>query len=99
MNIKIHAVNFNINQNLTDFVNEKVGKLDHYYDAILSSEVFLKLENTSEVENKVSEIKVFIPGHEIFVKKMAKSFEEATDLALEAARKQISKQKEKIKGM
>jgi putative sigma-54 modulation protein len=99
MNIKIHAVNFNISQHLTDFVNEKVSKLDHYYDAIVSSEIYLKLENTSDVENKISEVKVLIPGSEIFVKKKAKSFEEATDLALEAAKKQISKHKEKVKGM
>ena len=96
MNIKIHAVNFNISQHLTDFVNEKVSKLNHYYDAIINSEVYLKLENTSEVENKISELKIMIPGNEIFVKKKAKSFEEATDLAIEAAKKQISKHKEKL---
>ena len=99
MNIKIQSVNFNISDNLSSFVNEKVGKLEHYFDSIVSSEVYLKLENTSEIENKISEIKILIPGNEIFVKKKAKSFEEATDLAIDALKKQINKHKEKIKGV
>ncbi len=99
MNIKIQSVNFNINDNLSSFVNDKVGKLEQYFDSIVSSEVYLKLENTTEIENKISEIKVLIPGNEIFVKKKAKSFEEATDLAVDALKKQINKHKEKIKGV
>ncbi len=99
MNIKIQSVNFNINDNLSSFVNEKVGKLEQYFDSIVSSEVYLKLENTTEIENKIAEIKVLIPGNEIFVKKKAKSFEEATDLAVDALKKQINKHKEKIKGV
>ena len=99
MNIKIQSVNFNINDNLSSFVNDKVGKLEQYFDSIISSEVYLKLENSTEVENKISEIKVLIPGNEIFVKKKAKSFEEATDLAVDALKKQINKHKEKIKGV
>ena len=99
MNIKIQSVNFNINDNLSSFVNEKVGKLEQYFDSIVSSEVYLKLENTAEIENKIAEIKVLIPGNEIFVKKKAKSFEEATDLAVDALKKQINKHKEKIKGV
>ncbi len=99
MNIKIQSVNFNINDNLSSFVNEKVGKLENYFDSIVSSEVYLKLENTSEIENKISEIKILIPGNEMFVKKKAKTFEEATDLAVDALKKQITKHKEKIKGV
>lgn len=100
MNVKIQSINFNINENLTSFVSDKVRKLDQFYDSIISSEVYLKLENTAEIDNKVSEIRVFIPGNnDVFVKKKAKSFEEATDLAVEALRKQISKHKDKIKGL
>ena len=71
----------------------------NYFDSIVSSEVYLKLENTSEIENKISEIKILIPGNEMFVKKKAKTFEEATDLAVDALKKQITKHKEKIKGV
>ena len=66
-----------------------------FYDAIVSAEVFLRLENNSEGENKVSELKILIPGKELFAKKQARTFEEATDLVTEALRKQIIKQKKR----
>jgi putative sigma-54 modulation protein len=95
MDIKLHTVHFTADQKLINFVNEKVGKLELFYDGIVSAEVFLRLENNSEGENKVSELKVLTPGKELFAKKQAKSFEEATDLVVEALRKQVKKKKEK----
>ena len=47
--------------------------------------------------NKVAEIKINIPGTELFAKKQCASFEEATDLAVDALRRQIQKHKEKIR--
>ena len=69
MKVSIHAVNFNIDRKLVDFVQEKLDKLEKYYDKVVSSDVYLKLENTSDKENKTAEIKIHVPGDEIVVKK------------------------------
>ena len=95
MDIKIHSVHFTADKKLIDFVEDKINKLQLFYDAIVSAEVFLRLENNSEGENKVSEFKILIPGKELFAKKQARTFEEATDLVTEALRKQIIKQKKR----
>ena len=95
MDIKIHSVHFAADKKLIDFVEDKINKLQLFYDAIVSAEVFLRLENNSEGENKVSELKILIPGKELFAKKQARTFEEATDLVTEALRKQIIKQKKR----
>jgi putative sigma-54 modulation protein len=95
MDIKIHSVHFTADKKLIDFVEDKINKLQLFYDAIVSAEVFLRLENNSEGENKVSELKILIPGKELFAKKQARTFEEATDLVTEALRKQIIKQKKR----
>lgn len=95
MNLKIQSVHFDADKKLLDFVEEKVAKLHHFYDGILGSDVVLKLDKSSDTENKVSEIKVLIKGHDMFAKKQGKTFEEATDLAVEALRSQIIKHKEK----
>lgn len=95
MDIKIHSVHFTADKKLIDFVEDKINKLQLFYDAIVSVEVFLRLENNSEGENKVSELKILIPGKELFAKKQARTFEEATDLVTEALRKQIIKQKKR----
>ena len=95
MNIKVHAVHFSVDQKLVDYIEDKVGKLNLFNDHIVSGEVFLRLENTTDVDNKVGEVKINLPGKELFAKKQAKSFEEAIDLAVEAVRKQVLKEKER----
>lgn len=47
--------------------------------------------------NKISEIKLMIPGNQLFAKEQCKTFEEATDLAIESLRKQLEKHKQKIR--
>jgi putative sigma-54 modulation protein len=56
----------------------------------------LRLDKSSDKENKITEIKILIPGKELFAKKQCKSFEESADLVVEALRKQIVKHKEKV---
>jgi putative sigma-54 modulation protein len=56
----------------------------------------LKLDNViHQIKDKVAEIRVQIPKHEIFVKQSTKSFEESFDMALDAVLIQIKKVKEK----
>lgn len=95
VNLKIHSVHFDADKDLVNFIHERVDKLANYYDKIIDGEVFLKVENSPDPENKVAEIKLMIPGNDLFAKKQCKSFEEATDLAIEALRKQLKKHKEK----
>jgi putative sigma-54 modulation protein len=99
MDIKVSSVHFNADKKLLDFVNKKVNKLIKFYEEIIGAEVFLRLENTQDIDNKVAEIKLMIPGSELFAKKQSKTFEEATENAVDALRQQIIKHKEKVKGI
>jgi len=98
MTINIQSVHFDADKKLLDFVNDKVGKLNKYYDGIINSEITLRLDKNGNNENKIAEIKMLGKGHEFFAKKQTSSFEESTDLTCEALRNQIMKHKEKIKG-
>jgi len=40
MDIKIHSVHFTADKKLIDFVEDKINKLQLFYDAIVSAEVF-----------------------------------------------------------
>ena len=97
MKVNLQAVNFNVDRKLVDFVQEKLDKLEKYYDKIISSDVFLRLENTSDKENKTVEIKINVPGDDFVVKKTAKSFEEGVDLAVDSLERVIVKRKEKLR--
>ena len=63
----------------------------------MSADVFLRVEVPQQADNKIVEIKLDVPGADFFAKKQADSFEEATDLAVEALKNQIQKHKEKYK--
>ncbi|MDA9555273.1 ribosome-associated translation inhibitor RaiA [Pelobium sp.] len=97
MKIAIQSIHFDADQKLLAFIQKKADKLDQYYDQIISGEVYLKLNNVTEETNKIVEIKLMIPGNTLFAKEECKSFEEATDLAIESLRKQIRRYKEKIR--
>jgi putative sigma-54 modulation protein len=97
MDIKIHSIRFDADIKLLNFIKNKVDKLVTFYDDIIGTEVFLRLENSQGLENKVVEIKLTIPGNELFAKRQTKTFEESTDLAVEALRRQIRKHKTKLK--
>jgi len=98
MNIKINSVKFVADKKLKDFVHGKVKKLVQFYDDIIFAEVYLKLENVQDLNNKVAEIKLEIPGNDLFVKKQSNSFEKSTDSAVDALKRQITKHKQKLRG-
>ena len=95
MKITVQSIRFNADKKLLDFIQKKANKLDQFFDRIISGEVYLKLENTEDVANKITEIKLTLPGTQLFAKEQCKSFEEGTDLAVECLRKQIEKHKQK----
>jgi putative sigma-54 modulation protein len=99
MNIQIQTVHFDADQKLIEFTEKKVEKLVKLYDAIVKTEVIFKLDKSSSDENKIAEIKLEIPGNDLFAKRQCKSFEEAVDEVLDALKKQLTKHKEKQRGV
>jgi putative sigma-54 modulation protein len=97
MKVNVHAVNFNVDGKLVGFIQERMDRLEKYYDKIVSSDVFLKVEKTSEKENKIVEIKMLVPGDEFMVKKQCKTFEEALEQSAESLERLLTKRKEKVK--
>ncbi len=97
MKVNVHAVNFTVDKKLVDFVQERMDKLEKYYDRVVSSDVFLKVEKTSEKENKNVEIRINVPGDDFLVEKQCKSFEEAVEQAAESLERLLVKRKEKLR--
>lgn len=97
MKVSITSVKFKTDRKLEEFINGKVEKLSGVYDGIIGSEVTLKLENGEAIDNKVAEIRLQIKGNDLFARKQSASFEEATDTAVDALRKQLDKHKDKFR--
>ena len=97
MKVITQSVNFSADQKLIDFVQLKMDKLDQYFDKVIGADVFLKVENRSEKENKIFEVKLKVPGDSFVVKKECKSFEEGVDLAAQSLERLLKKRKEKLR--
>jgi len=99
MKTTINSIKFDADRKLVAFVQDKVKKLSKFYDEIVAAEVFLKLENTQDTDNKIVEIKIEIPGNHLFSRKQSKTFEESTVLVIDALKLQLIKHKEKMRGL
>ena len=95
MKLQVHSIHFDADRKLISYIQRKLDKLDTFYDRLVDGEVFLRLNNEG-IENKTVEIKVRVPGSQLFAIEKARSFEEATGLAAEALRNQLKKFKTKV---
>lgn len=96
MKLRIQSVNFDATEKLEQYISKKASKLEKFFDEIMNVEVYLKVVKPESATNKEAEIKVSMPNVEFFASKTCDSFEEASDLSLEAIEKQIRKYKEKV---
>ena len=97
MKVNTQSVNFNADKKLIDFIQRRMDKLEQFYDKVIQSDVYLKLDNTSQKENKIFEARVSVPGDSIVVKKQCKTFEEGADSAASSIERQLKKRKEKLR--
>ena len=96
MKLQMHSIHFDADSKLIDFIQKKVDKLETFFDRIIDGEVFMRLEKNGARENKIVELKINIPGDQLFAKEQAKSFEAAADKAVDAVRRQLKRSKEKL---
>ena len=91
MKIQMHSVHFDADQKLLDFVQQRLNKLETFYDKVIDGEVIMRINNKDGNANKTIEIKLLVPGTTLFSEEDAASFEAAT----ESLKRQIIKHKEK----
>ncbi len=94
MIVRIESPHLNADSKLLDYVTRKVSKMENYYDRIMDAEVILKLENAGQIKDKIVEIKLHVPGETLFVKDVDKTFEAATDGAVDTLKRNLIKYKE-----
>ncbi|RNI34529.1 ribosome-associated translation inhibitor RaiA [Hanamia caeni] len=97
MNVNIQSLHFVPDSKLVALIEKKVAKLSQFHERITKVDVFLKLDNVAHtIKDKIAEIKVHVPKHDLFVKHSSKSFEESFEFALDSVINQIKRKKEKM---
>ena len=95
INMHFQSVNYKADKKLKDFAKKRIEKLSLFYNQIIEVLVFTKVENNSDGINKWTELKIGIPGDDIVVKKISKSFEESINSAADSAERILKRRKEK----
>lgn len=94
MEITIQAVKFRADEKLEQLIEKKVEKLGTFMPNAQKAEVTLKLDAEQKQDNKITEIRLHIPGYDLFAAKQYDSFEEGVDDCVNALKRQIEKAKE-----
>lgn len=95
MQVTFQAVHFTADQKLKDYISDKLQKLVKFYPKILQATVYLKLENSGQVKDKVIEVKMSVPGHTLIATNTDKVFEASFDDALDNIKRQLKRLNEK----
>ncbi len=96
MKVQMHSIRFDADQKLIDYIQKKIDKLDKFYDRVIDGEVYMRLDKDDNMENKIIELKLNIPGTQLFVKERSRTFEAATDVAVDALKRQLTRHKDKL---
>ena len=91
MQIQIHSIHFDADAKLLEFVKAKLEKLQTFNSELQRCEVFLRIEKSDSRNNKLVEVKAHLPGHDLFAKRHASTFEAAMDEVHDALRRQAVK--------
>ena len=93
MNTTINSVKFRADEKLEKFIQDKVSKLDRMIDNAVRCEVTLKVDKPESDNNKIAELRIYVPGKDLFVTKQADTFEQAVADGVDTLKVQIEKYK------
>ena len=95
MNKTIETINFEAEPELVNRIDKLFSDLSTYNDRITAADIYLKLRKEKAENEKEVEIKVFLPGHELFADAEGNSFEEAANKVFSKMKRQLIEVKEK----
>jgi putative sigma-54 modulation protein len=95
--ISVKSLHFHADEKLLDFIEQKLSRLGRYFDRPVEAEVHLKLQDTgSKVHEKITEVKIHVPGGWLMDKKTGRSFEAAITASTDTLKRQLVRHKEKV---
>ena len=93
MEFKLNTNKFTATEKLVAYVEKKVEKLKKH-EGVQRAELTLEVVKPETAKNKEARLNVAVVGRTIHVEKIADTFEEAEDLCVDVARREMSENKE-----
>ena len=96
MKITIQSPKITVSESQEEFITNKLTRLDRLYDHIENCHVVFKKEKTDLKSSIIIEVKVAIPGNDLFASETSDSFELAVDKVYSNLESQLKKKKDKL---
>ena len=94
MEVIIQSLGFKAGEELESYISEKLDKLKPN-DHIIRANVTLFLGPDKATPNTYCEIRLEIPGNDLFIKESSPEFEQSVDAAVNKLQTMLRKEKEK----
>lgn len=95
MEISVQSNNCNPTESVREYLKLKLENMAAKYNWVMKANIYFKEEGNDLSNEKVIEISLDVPGSSIFSKGQNATFGMAAKKALEGARRQLRKQREK----
>jgi putative sigma-54 modulation protein len=95
MNVIIQSLGFKAGSELEDYVRSKIERIKPN-EGITGANVVLFMGPNRATPNDYCEIRLEVPGNDLFVKESAMEFEQAVDSAVNKLENMLRKTREKI---
>lgn len=96
MTINIQYVQMPESESLSKIVTRNLQKMAHKYQFVIRADVFFKLGQGKDGNDKICEIKLSAPGPQLFAKSTEDNFEKAAAETISDLDRQLRKRKEKF---
>lgn len=97
MKTRIQSIHFAADVKLLQQIDERLGRLAKFiHNKATEVNVILKLEKAGQIQGKVIEVIISLPGILLVAKSTRKSFEVALTEVIATLKKQLLRHKEKI---
>ncbi|MFH1676799.1 MAG: ribosome-associated translation inhibitor RaiA [bacterium] len=97
MDIKIRGKNIELTPALKDYIDDKVGRLERYFDSIKSVDVALAVEKNKSIErSQRAEVTLFVNGSVIRGEEASVSMYSSVDIVVDKLERQLKRYKSKI---
>lgn len=93
MKIQTEICHFSADAQLLSTIEQKMSKLQLFFNRISEARVLLKLDDTDTKKQRIAEVKIHFPNGIIFIKESSKTFEAALDKAIVAIKCQLVRYK------
>ena len=94
MNKTIETINFEADSELITHVDELFNDLTRFHDQITSADIYLKRHGEKDEAEYEVQVKVFLPGHDIYSEANGESVNDAAKRVIAKAKRQLRSLKE-----